>query len=101
MTIARRIILTLTLCSAAAIFAGCATNDRSQAEHAGHSARTAPNPCAGKTTTSTNPCGEKAANPGNPCAEKAGRADETFDPWGDRDQPSNKEQSTDTADSWW
>jgi hypothetical protein len=101
MTLAPRIILALSLCAATAIFAGCATHDRSQAEHAAHSTRTAPNPCAGKTATSTSPCGEKAANPCNPGEEKAGRADGTFDPWSEEDQPSNKEQSTDTADSWW
>jgi len=101
MKLARRIILTLTLGSATAIFAGCATDGRSHTEHAGHSGRTAPNPCAGKTTTSTNPSGDKAANSCNPCGKTAIRDDGTFDPWGERNQPSNKEPSADTADSWW
>lgn len=101
MKLAPRLILAMTLSAATAIFAGCGTNGRSHTELAGHSARTAPNPCAGKTTTSTNPCGEKAANPCNPCGQKAGLDDGTFDPWGDQDQSSNKEQPTDTADSWW
>lgn len=101
MTLAPRIILAITLCTATAIFAGCATDDRSHAEHAGHSARTAPNPCAAKTTTSSNPCGEKAANPCKPSGKQVGREDETFDPWGVQDQPSHKEPTTDTGDSWW
>lgn len=98
-----RIILTLTLCSAAAIFAGCAPDDPSHTEHADHRARAAPNPCADKTKTPANPCGEKAANPCNPCGDKAARDDGAFDPWGDQDQPSNKDkqQPTEAPGSWW
>jgi len=95
---APRTIQAITLCAATAFFVGCATNGRSHTEDPAHSARAAPNPCADKTTTSSNPRGDKAANP---CGGKASRDDGTFDPWGDQDQPSNKQQPTDTADSWW
>lgn len=97
MTFPTRIILTLTLSAATALFAGCAADGRSHSHHSTHSARPASNPCADKASAS-NPCGDKAENP---CGDKASTGDGSLDPWGDDEQPAKQDQSTEPAGSWW
>lgn len=90
-------LLTLTLSAATALFAGCATDSRAHAGHTYPPAHTARNPCASKSWVTANPCSEKAAKPR---AGEVRHDGDPFDPWGGT-QPSDKNQSTETTDSWW
>lgn len=100
MTTASRMILILTLGSAAVLFTGCTTGNRTHSDRASRPTHAVQNPCAGKDSTTANPCEGKAANPCNPCGGKADQGGDAFDPWGNDRQPY-KDHVADSAGSWW